>query len=220
MFHPPVPSAGHGRVLPGSGQPLPRHLDPNPETFTNTTSAPDTNPRHVQDTDAFCRGVLCSPELVELASQQFVCWGGDMCRSDAHTVGGGGPGLVWARVRVKVKVWVRGQPGWVAVLVHAHTLTPCPTVPAPLAPPASVVWAHMLQSSGTASPHPPWAARLGSGARACTHTLTPCPTPPTPLAPPAQLSSRLGVTTFPFVALLAPGSRSNVSPAAAMLLCL
>ncbi|KAF5840766.1 ubiquitin-related domain-containing protein [Dunaliella salina] len=39
-----------------------------------------------QDTDFFCRNVLCSPELLDLLSQQFVCWGGDVRRSDAYTL--------------------------------------------------------------------------------------------------------------------------------------
>jgi FAS-associated factor 2 len=43
-------------------------------------------PRH-QDTDAFCRGVLCAPELADFANGGgFLCWGGDVSRSDAFSL--------------------------------------------------------------------------------------------------------------------------------------
>ena len=41
-----------------------------------------------QDTDQFCRNILCSPELIDLVQQQFVCWGGDVRCSDAYAVSG------------------------------------------------------------------------------------------------------------------------------------
>jgi FAS-associated factor 2 len=42
-------------------------------------------PRH-QDTDAFCRDVLCSQEFAEFANGEFLCWGGDVSRSDAFSL--------------------------------------------------------------------------------------------------------------------------------------
>jgi FAS-associated factor 2 len=40
------------------------------------------SPRH-QDTDAFCRRVLCSSAFADYANAEFLCWGGDVSRSDA-----------------------------------------------------------------------------------------------------------------------------------------
>ena len=37
----------------------------------------------LQDTDAFCRGTLCAPDLVEYVNATFLCWGGDLRHSDA-----------------------------------------------------------------------------------------------------------------------------------------
>ena len=42
-------------------------------------------PRH-QDADAFCRGVLCAPDFADFANNEFVCWGGDVTRSDAFSL--------------------------------------------------------------------------------------------------------------------------------------
>ncbi|KAI8474966.1 MAG: hypothetical protein J3K34DRAFT_456563 [Monoraphidium minutum] len=43
------------------------------------------SPDH-EDTDAFCRGVLCSPELLAYINEHFVAWGGDIRRPDAFTL--------------------------------------------------------------------------------------------------------------------------------------
>jgi FAS-associated factor 2 len=40
------------------------------------------SPRH-EDTDAFCRTVLCSQAFADYANAEFLCWGGDVSRSDA-----------------------------------------------------------------------------------------------------------------------------------------
>ncbi|EFN56883.1 hypothetical protein CHLNCDRAFT_144534 [Chlorella variabilis] len=40
------------------------------------------SPLH-QDTDAYCHDTLCAPELVAYVNQHFLCWGGDLRRSDA-----------------------------------------------------------------------------------------------------------------------------------------
>lgn len=37
----------------------------------------------LQDTDAYCHDTLCAPELVAYVNQHFLCWGGDLRRSDA-----------------------------------------------------------------------------------------------------------------------------------------
>lgn len=44
-------------------------------------------PQH-EDTDAFVSGVLCSREVVEYVSQQFVAWGGDVTQPDAFALAG------------------------------------------------------------------------------------------------------------------------------------
>ncbi|KAL4423405.1 hypothetical protein ABPG77_009983 [Micractinium sp. CCAP 211/92] len=40
------------------------------------------SPEH-QDTEAYCRDTLCSPAFVEYVNQTFLCWGGDIQRTDA-----------------------------------------------------------------------------------------------------------------------------------------
>lgn len=40
-----------------------------------------------QDTDRFCADVLCAPEMVSYANQNFVAWGGDVRYADAFQVG-------------------------------------------------------------------------------------------------------------------------------------
>lgn len=37
----------------------------------------------LQDTDVYCRDTLCDPTLVAFLNQTFLCWGGDLQRSDA-----------------------------------------------------------------------------------------------------------------------------------------
>eukprot|EP00803_Ostreobium_quekettii_P004019 evm.model.scf_1445.8 EVM.evm.TU.scf_1445.8 scf_1445:36489-40615(+) len=39
-------------------------------------------PEH-EDTDSFCREVLCAPEVIAFLSENFVCWGGDVRQSEA-----------------------------------------------------------------------------------------------------------------------------------------
>ncbi len=39
-----------------------------------------------QDTDAFCRGVLTSPDVVDYVNANFVSWAGDVTASDAFVV--------------------------------------------------------------------------------------------------------------------------------------
>lgn len=40
----------------------------------------------MQDTDRFCSGTLCLPEVAEYVNANFIAWGGDICCSDAYTV--------------------------------------------------------------------------------------------------------------------------------------
>lgn len=44
----------------------------------------------MQNTDVFCRSVLCSQELVAFTDAQFVSWGGDIRQPDAYAVRTGG----------------------------------------------------------------------------------------------------------------------------------
>lgn len=44
-------------------------------------SSPSRPP--LQDTDAFCRGTLCAPEVADYCNATFLCWGGDLRHSDA-----------------------------------------------------------------------------------------------------------------------------------------
>lgn len=41
---------------------------------------------YVQDTDQFCHQTLCDPTFVHYVSANFLCWGGDVRKSDAFTV--------------------------------------------------------------------------------------------------------------------------------------
>ena len=41
---------------------------------------------HVQDTDRFCHQTLCDPGFVQYVSENFLCWGGDVRKSDPFTV--------------------------------------------------------------------------------------------------------------------------------------
>lgn len=41
---------------------------------------------HVQDTDQFCHQTLCDPTFVHYVSENFLCWGGDVRKTDAFTV--------------------------------------------------------------------------------------------------------------------------------------
>ncbi|GBF99613.1 hypothetical protein Rsub_12292 [Raphidocelis subcapitata] len=43
------------------------------------------SPDH-EDTETFCRSVLCSPEVLSYVGEQFVAWGGDIRRADAFTL--------------------------------------------------------------------------------------------------------------------------------------
>jgi hypothetical protein len=124
----------------------------------SSASAPPTAP---QDTDAFCRGVLCSPEVVAYIGEQFLAWGGDIRRADAFTVGRGtGAGAGGRELRKR--------------LLDAS-----------------------MQQSG-------WPQSFARGPHRFTHRFF-----PPPLC--AQLSTRLHVTTYPCVALLAyPGARTKV----------
>ncbi|MEW5314494.1 MAG: hypothetical protein WDW38_005990 [Sanguina aurantia] len=42
-------------------------------------------PEH-QDTDHFCSGTLCLPEVADYINDNFIAWGGDICSSDAYTL--------------------------------------------------------------------------------------------------------------------------------------
>lgn len=68
-----------------------------------------------QDTDEFCRNIMCSQELLDLVQQQFVCWGGDVRCSDAYSVGGAG-GLCVKLIMLMVTESLRGCRG---ALLHA-----------------------------------------------------------------------------------------------------
>lgn len=52
------------------------HLPPQPPPHP-------TPPTPAQDTDAFCRGTLCAPEVADYCNATFLCWGGDLRHSDA-----------------------------------------------------------------------------------------------------------------------------------------
>jgi hypothetical protein len=103
-LHSPEHEVGFGRRVPGiSGQGWERgqvagasamkqcsdgrvdwtapspHLKPR---LAPTHPAPETP----QDTYAFCRNVLCAPEVLSHVEEQFVAWGGDVRRSDAFSV--------------------------------------------------------------------------------------------------------------------------------------
>lgn len=41
---------------------------------------------HVQDTNSFCRDVICDPDVVQYVNDSFVSWGGDIRRPDAFMV--------------------------------------------------------------------------------------------------------------------------------------
>ena len=41
---------------------------------------------YLQDTDRFCHQTLCDPAFVQYLSETFLCWGGDVRKSDAFTV--------------------------------------------------------------------------------------------------------------------------------------
>lgn len=58
-----------------------------PSTYCSTCRLPV-----LQDTETFCRDTLCSPGLVEYVNQTFLCWGGDIQRSDAFRWGPAGVG--------------------------------------------------------------------------------------------------------------------------------
>lgn len=45
------------------------------------------SPEH-QDTERFCRDVLCNPEVVDFVNQNFVSWGGEVTQSDAFLLSG------------------------------------------------------------------------------------------------------------------------------------
>lgn len=40
----------------------------------------------VQDTDQFCQQTLCDPSFVQYVTDNFVCWGGDVRKSDPFVV--------------------------------------------------------------------------------------------------------------------------------------
>ena len=39
-----------------------------------------------QDTDRFCREVLCDPGVIAVLGENLVCWGGDVRQSEAFRV--------------------------------------------------------------------------------------------------------------------------------------
>lgn len=41
---------------------------------------------YVQDTDRFCHQTLCDPGFVQYVTDNFVCWGGDVRKSDPFVV--------------------------------------------------------------------------------------------------------------------------------------
>ncbi len=40
----------------------------------------------MQDTDQFCQQTLCDPDFVQYVNSTFLCWGGDIRKSDPFTV--------------------------------------------------------------------------------------------------------------------------------------
>ena len=42
--------------------------------------------KDVQDTEEFCRQTLCDPSFVRYVNSTFLCWGGDIRKSDPFTV--------------------------------------------------------------------------------------------------------------------------------------